>query len=50
MFKKDNPFHFLKSPEYTKAPILGSWKVYYVVLIGFFISEIILFTFLSSTY
>ncbi len=50
MFKKDNPFHFLKTPEYSKAPILGTWNAYYYVLTGFFISEILLFTFLSSTY
>jgi hypothetical protein len=50
MFKKDNPFQFLKTPEYTVAPVLGTWKAYYIVSVSIFVSELALFTFLSCTY
>ncbi len=50
MFKNDKRFHFLATAEYTRAPILGTWNRYYYALAGIFISEVILFSFLSSTY
>jgi len=50
MFKNDNSMDFLRTEEYRKAPLLGNWKAFYLVSIGFFMAELLLFSYLTLTY
>ena len=50
MLKNDSFMDFLKTPEYTEAPVLGNWKAFYLKSIIFFVVELLLFSYLTIAY
>lgn len=50
MFKNDKSMEFFQSLEYKEAPVLGNWYVFYVTSIGFFLAELVLFSYLTFVY